>query len=142
MTRIKHKTAMILYAILLLFGLALGVWAISQYHNSNYLVRTGTITEATVSDLLVNYDSDGNTYTSVFTYIDKKKTPRTFTSSISSSPAPYDVGEKVKVVYNPEDFKEVKVVSYWGLYRWTVVLLCIAAPFVIIGGGYFYYWWR
>ena len=50
-----------------------------------------------------------------------------------------EVGEKVKIVYDQQDDDEVKTISFWGLYRWTIILSCIAAPLLIIGGGYLLY---
>ncbi|CAN0579848.1 unnamed protein product, partial [Ectocarpus sp. 12 AP-2014] len=37
---------------------------------------------------------------------------------------------------NNGNSQDVRVVSFWGLYRWSVILLMIASPLLIIGGAY------
>ena len=88
-------------------------------------MKTGVKTKAVVKNLIEVHDEDGTMYKPVFEFLDKSNISREFVSSVSSRPAAYKIGEKVKVVYNPKDYKEVKVVSYWGLYRWSIILCCI-----------------
>ena len=45
----------------------------------------------------------------------------------------------IKVIYNPLKVDNVKTISFWGLYRGSVILSMIAAPFLIIGGAYLLY---
>jgi len=70
---------------------------------------------------------------------DRSNTTKEFKSEVSSRPPAYKIGEKVEIVYDPKDVDEVKVVSFWGLYRWAIILSCFAAPLLIIGGGYLLY---
>jgi len=128
-----------LYMGLLLLGLTLLYFAIKLYNKSNALMTDGVKTTATVIQLLEVSGDDGSTYKPVFEFTDRNHNRQQFQSDVSSSPPVYKVGEKVKVVYNASDPEEVKVVGYWGLYRWTVVLLCLASPLIIIGGGYLLY---
>lgn len=126
------------YGGLFLISIILIYFAFKQYSGSRQLIHSGIKTTATVIDLIEVSGDDGYTYKPVFEYTDKSATKVTFKSEISSSPAPYKIGERVKILYS-RDGTERKVVSFWGLYRWTIILLCIAAPMLIIGGGYFLY---
>lgn len=56
-----------------------------------------------VVDLQENYDSDGSTYTPVVQFKTNSGQSIEFTSSYSSSPPAYDVGESVTVVYPPDN---------------------------------------
>ena len=127
-----------LYNGFLLLALLLIYFAFKQYGISRDLLNSGIKTKANVIELIAVSSDDGYTYKPVFEYTDKAKNVVTFKSDVSSSPAAYDVGDKVFVVYS-ENGDERKVVSFWGLYRWTVILLSIASPLLIIGGGYFLY---
>ena len=98
----------------------------------------GIKTKGVVVDLIKISSDDGYSYKPVFEYFDKNNNLISFESEISSSPATYKIGEKVSIIYS-KDSNERKIVSYWGLYRWTIILLVIACPFLIIGGGYFLY---
>ena len=113
-------------------------FAYKQYNNTIYLISTGSKTKATVIDLIEIRDDDSSTYKPIYEYKNRKGETITYKSNMSSRPAPYNIGDKVNIIYS-KDTNDMKVVSYWGLYRWTIVLLCIAAPLLIVSGGYFLY---
>lgn len=127
-----------LYAGMLITAIVLVYFAIKKYYNSKELIATGIKTKAKVIDLIQISDDDGYTYKPVFEYTDRSNHLVTFKSEISSSPAPYNVGDIVNIVYDPNS-EDRKVISFWGLYRWTIILLVIASPLLIIGGGYLLY---
>ncbi|MDY7396369.1 DUF3592 domain-containing protein [Aureibaculum sp. 2210JD6-5] len=129
-----------LYLTFLVLALVLIYFAFKFYSNTKNLTNSGIKTKAEVIDLIQISSNDGYTYKPVFEYTDGSNTKRTFQSEIGSSPAPYKVGEKVDIIYS-KDGEDRKIVSFWGLYRWTIILLSIASPFLIIGGGYFLYSW-
>lgn len=128
-----------LYWGLLAGGMASLYFAMKSYNNTRDLLSTGIKTTAIVVEMITVSDSDGSTYKPVFEFTDRSKGVRRYESSVSSSPPAYKVGEKVKIVYDQSDDDEVKTISFWGLYRWSIVLLCIASPLLIIGGGYLLY---
>lgn len=127
-----------LYLALLLIALVLIYFAFKFYAGTKELTNNGIKTKAEVIDLIQISSDDGYTYKPVFEYMDRSNSKMTFQSDVSSSPAPYKVGDKVNIIYS-RDGDDRKVVSFWGLYRWTIILLSIASPFLIIGGGYFLY---
>jgi hypothetical protein len=132
----------LLYGGLLFIGLTLSSFALWHYQKTKKLLSDGIKTTAIVVDLLESTDNDGDTvYMPVFEFTDRSLEVVRFKSEISSRPASHKIGQKVKVVYDPSDTTEVKVVSFWGLYRWAIILFCIASPLLIIGGGYFLYDW-
>ena len=75
-------------------------------------------------------------YKPVFEYPDRSSQKRIFESGIASKPPTYEIGEKVQIIYNPKKKESEKTISFWGLYRGSVILFMIAAPFLIIGGSY------
>ncbi|MEN8125864.1 MAG: DUF3592 domain-containing protein [Bacteroidota bacterium] len=127
-----------LYGGMLLVSLVLIFFAIKQYSNSQKLISTGLKTKAKVIDLIEISGDDGYTYKPVFEYTDRVNNIITFNCEVSSSPARYKIGDIVNIVYDPNS-DERKVISFWGLYRWTIILLTIASPLLIIGGGYILY---
>ena len=127
-----------LYSGMFLVSIILIYFAIKQYNNTKELLTTGIQTTAKVIDLIRISNDDGYTYKPVYEFIDNTGTKVTFKSSVSSSPTPYKVGDNVNIIYAKDSDKR-KVISFWGLYRWTVILLAIAAPLLIIGGGYLLY---
>ena len=132
-----------LYLALLTTGLVLSYYSYSFYNKTNNLVDNGVKTTAVVSKLVYVPDYDGSGGDKpYFTFTDRNNKEHTFTNGISSSPPAFKLNEKVKVIYNPKDTEEVKVVSFWGLYRWSVILLMIAAPFLVISISYLSYLWK
>ena len=127
-----------LYLGMLLISLVLIFFATKYYSKTQNLLRNGMFAEATVIDLIKKNSKRRSTFTPVFEYTDHRKKVCTFKSDVSSRPAAYHVGETVSIVYS-EDNKEQKIISFWGLYLWPVVLLSIASPLLIIGGGYILY---
>ncbi len=127
-----------LYSGLLLLSLVLVYFAMKQYSNTKELLNTGVKTSAEVIDLIESRGEDGYTYKPVFEYTDRTGSKMTFESDISSSPAPYQIGDYVDIIYSLDSGNR-KIVSFWGLYRWTILLLSFAAPLLIIGGGYLLY---
>lgn len=128
-----------LYWGLFTAGFVMAFFAIKMYNETNQLLKTGIKTNATVIEMIRVSGDDGPTYKPVFEYMDRNHTRKEFKSEVSSSPPSYSIGEKVKIVYNPKEDDEVKTISFWGLYRWTIILLSIASPLLIIGGGYLMY---
>jgi len=127
-----------LYIGLLCIAIVLFYFASKSFNNTQELLRDGIKTNAIVIDLIEVSDSDGTTYKPVFEYTDRSGYIVSFQSHISSSPPTHRIGDKVKIIYSQFDDVQ-KVVSYWGLYRWTIILLSIAFPLLIIGGGYIWY---
>lgn len=120
-------------------GMVLLYFAMRSYNNTKDLLSTGIKTTAIVVEMKTVSDSDGSTYKPVFEFTDRGNGVRRYESGVSSNPPAYKVGEKVKIVYDKIDDDEVKTISFWGLYRWSIILLCIASPLLIIGGGYMLY---
>lgn len=129
-----------IYIGLFIIGLIAAYYATVHYKDTKLLLETGEKTRAEVVHLIPkSSDEGGYTYAPVFEYTDKFNTLKTYTSSISSKPASYAIGETVQIIYDPNDDENVKIISFWGLYRWTLILACIAFPFLSIGGGYLLY---
>lgn len=138
---LQNKSTMwvVLYFIFFSGGAFLAYLAYQQYQKTELLLDKGIRTKATVTQLVPYRSDDGTTYAPVFEFKDTQQRVHSFESSIKSSPAPYKVGEKVKVVYDNKDKTNVKTISFWGLYRWSVILSMIAAPLIVLGGSYLWY---
>ena len=99
----------------------------------------GTQTMAVVKDFNVSRGDNGPMYAPIFEFKDRSQNIQVFESKINSSPPAYQIGDKVKIIYNPSKVNDVKTISFWGLYRGGVIISMIAAPFLIIGGAYLLY---
>ena len=131
-----------IYLIQFAIGCALICTAFWQYTKTESLLKRGKVALAEVIDLVTQSGSKGATYAPVFEYTDASQQIQRFKSEVASNPPAFQVGNKVPVVYDPADVSQVKVVSYWGLYRWAVIPLVIALPLLTISIGNWLFIWR
>jgi len=78
-------------------------------------------------------------YKPVFEFTDRSQKKQQYVSGISSSPPAYEIGEKVNIIYSPQHLDDVKTISFWGLYRWSVILLMVTSPLLVNGTSYLLY---
>ncbi|WP_273273347.1 DUF3592 domain-containing protein [Maribacter polysiphoniae] len=139
MTTNSNAMWVFFYAFLFLIGASLSYLAYSQYRQTQGLLAKGTKTMATVVGFIETQSENNTMYKPVFEFLDRSQIKHTYISSISSYPAPYKIGDRIKITYNPKNSEDVKTISFWGLYRWSVICFMIAAPFLILGGSYLLY---
>lgn len=127
------------YSVLFLIGAVLAYGGYSEYFKTRSLLEKGVKTTAKVREFSVSSGDNGPMYAPIFEFKDRSQNEQVFESGISSSPPAYQIGDLVKIIYNPSNVKKVKTISFWGLYRGSVILFMIAAPFLIIGAAYLLY---
>ena len=108
------------------------------FDESKQLLEYGYKTTGEVIKVIEKYDNDGTSYYPVFQYTSISGNKIEFKSTVGSNPSTYKVGEKVRIAYDQLS-KNNKIISYWGLYRYTIFLLCIGTSLFIIGSGYFFF---
>jgi len=124
------------FAVPVLFAISLGLLFFS-YH---FYGRTQTFLDGadyavgTVIELKEQYSSDSdNTYAAVVEYRDRLGRNFTFVDSFSSSPAYYQTGDTVHVLYDREDPSKAQIdrglLNYWL----TVLLGSLGALFLLMG---------
>ena len=118
---------------LFLGALALGAWSALEYQRMRRLVLEGAVTAGEVVALIPKRDSDGDTtwapqvrYRPAGAGYDLE-----FTSSYSSRPPAYEVGERVRVVYEASDPRSARIDS-WFTRTAPVFLPAIGA---LLAGG-------
>jgi hypothetical protein len=132
----------------MLIGVALLVWGISLYLRQRARIKSSLSAEGVVIELVQRVV--GNEYTQVKTpegvKFEKKyqyrpvirfrtQAGRTvkFCPSLSMRPAPYQVGDRVNVLYLPEDPKRAQINRF--MYLWFYVIMVISFGFLAFGMG-------
>jgi len=82
---------------------------------------------------------NGISYKPIFSYNNSTNQKQIFESPVNSYPATYKLGESVKIRVSKSDRKLIKIESFWGLFRWSVLFLALASPFLSIGITYHLY---
>ncbi len=114
-------------------------FAVYHYYKTQDLLRNGIVAKAKVVSLIEKRTRDGSTYQPVFEFLNRETNEVLTYHHIASSSTPrYRVGETGYVVFS-QDLKQKKLISFYGLFQWTIVLLIVASPLLILGGGYLMY---
>jgi hypothetical protein len=131
-----RKGPTLLFWIFLLIGLGLlGGAAFLVVDTRNDIARADKA-DGTVVALIGERDSDGDTmYYPRVRFITRSGNPVEFTGSVGSSPAAFDVGEPVAVLYDPAEPEEARIDSFFQLWFAALVLGGIGLVFAAIGGG-------
>jgi len=110
----------------ILFGLiffAIGFGLTYQQYN---LRRNGLEAQGMVTQLVENCDDEGCTYSPVVAFTTQDGRSATYSSTFSSSPPAYQVGEVVTLLYRPDNPQKALIKGEGGLFRWI---------FTGMGGG-------
>lgn len=126
----------ILYYAFCAVGIALIIVSVIKFRSTQTLLAEGNYTIAEVIDLQEYYDSDNDRmYKPLFEYTAESGEVKQYSSGMSSSHSPYDVGDQVEVVYDPNT-DEMRTLTYFGLWGVVVILLGVGLAFFVVGGGY------
>lgn len=119
----------------MLFGLVfagIGGWF---YWSDRELANSGTHTQGTVVDLQSSRNSDGDmTYKPVVEFSDRNGTRFQFVERIASSPPSFSRGEKVDLIYDPEDPENAMIDSFTTRYLFPLVFGGFGLLAALIGG--------
>jgi hypothetical protein len=128
---------MIVHSLVLLAGVVCLYIAWLQFQKTHLLITTGIATTATVIDNLPEMVKKETMYRPRFQYMNERHQPAQFNGEFVTSPPAWSIGETTMVVFRPGEPKSVRIVSYWSLYRVTILVTALATPFLVIGLGYF-----
>lgn len=111
---VEHRDVRLLLGLGALALVLSGVTAVPQW----WFLRGAATANGRVVDLIESEDSDFNTvFKPVFEFVDEQGEPHRFASRTTSSPAPYEIGDDVKVFYPvdaPEKAVEDAFFTLWG----------------------------
>lgn len=125
------------YTIALTIGIIIFITSLFLFKKSIDFIRNGNRTTATVIELEKISDGEGTTYKPIFKFKTFTNQEIIYKHHSSSSPASFDIGEEVSIVYNTDNPNNAKILTYFGSFIWTIVLMSISMPLIVIGGGYF-----
>jgi hypothetical protein len=125
-----------LFGIFLLIGLGLLGGAAFLVVDTRSDIARADKADGSVIALIGERDSDGDTmYYPRVRYVTRSGNPVEFTGSVGSSPAAFDVGEPVAVLYDPAEPEGARIDSFFQLWFAALILGGIGLVFAAIGGG-------
>lgn len=77
------------------------------------------------------------TYKPIFEFKTKTGEIIQYTSISSSNPPSWKIGEKATYIYNINNPKKGKILTFYNVFGFALFLFCIATLLIIISGAYF-----
>ncbi|NAX22964.1 DUF3592 domain-containing protein [Vibrio sp. V39_P1S14PM300] len=129
------KTIKIVKYFFSVIGLGMLIGAYFMFANTQSFLSQSQITQGTVVDLLLSRSSDSNTYRPLVAFTASDGSLVEITSSSSSNPPAFDIGEKVDVFYNPSFPEDAMIDSFFSLWGGAVILGGLGAVFFLTGAS-------
>lgn len=109
--------------VFLLIGTGLMIGSFFWYKNQKEFLATASFGDGTVIEQRYISDSDGSgTYAPVVSFRTQRGETYKFTSSTSSNPPSFGVGEKVEVAYQDDNPLDAQINTFWELYLGVIIL--------------------
>ncbi len=133
------KAITIIKYIFSFIGLGMLIGAFFIYKNTSDFIEKAITTNGVVVELIrVQSSNDSSdTFSPIVAFKDQNGIEVEFTSSSSSSPASFDIGEKVVVFYEPQKPVNAKIKSFFELWGAATIVGGIGLVFGLIGFGFF-----
>lgn len=125
------------YSISLTMGIILLVVSLAIFRGSLAFIKNSNKTIGTVAKLERIDDGETITYKPIFKFKTHTNQECVYRHISSSSPANWYVGEEATIVYDPVNPSNARLLTYFGAFSWTIILMAIAMPLIVIGGGYY-----
>jgi hypothetical protein len=121
--------------LVLLVALLVAAGGGYAYRSTQRFLARAVTTTGTVVELVPSPGQNGQTmYAPVYTYRDRSGAQHKVQSSVSSSPAGFDVGQAVTVLYDPADAGDGRIRSFSRLWGLCTILWSIAGAMGLAAG--------
>jgi hypothetical protein len=124
------------YSVTLIVGIIILVISLFLLKEALGFLRTTERAVGTVIKLEKINNSDGHTFKPVFKFKTSLNQDIIYSHIASSNPPAWSVGEEATIAYNPNNPSSAKLLTYFGIFGFAIVLMAIAMPLIVIGGGY------
>ncbi len=130
--------------IFLCIGVLLLLFGYGNYRSTQQFLKIARPAIGKVVNMHDVYDSDSHSYTyaPVVQYTDNTGKERTFTSTTSSNPPDYAVGDSIHILYDPAHPENPSLAGWMDLYIGVLILGIIGGLFVIIPGVVLYFYFK
>lgn len=114
-------------------GAALLILAGYSYTRELEFLGRAETTKGIVTDYEVRGSGDKETYCPIFLFTRPDGQTVLYYGNICASPAAYEIGQQVDVLYDPLDIEWVQLDNFMSKYKDILMLLGIGLPLFLIG---------
>ena len=131
-----NKSSGVAFGVFFAAGLALLAGSGYSFLHTRAAIARAVPAEGTVVDLIASRDSDGDTmYYPRVRFRTGAGDLEEFTGGVGSKPAAFDVGEGVRVLYDPERPGDARIDTFFQLWFLPLLLGGMGIVFAGIGGA-------
>ncbi|WP_281232747.1 DUF3592 domain-containing protein [Flavobacterium gelatinilyticum] len=127
------KVVSIIKYVFTAIGLALLAGALYLYLDKKDFLKNAETVQGTVVELISKRSDNSITYAPVISFTTKEGNKIEFTSSVSSNPSSYNVGESVEVLYDPKAPNKANINGFSSLWIGPLILGILGVIFFLIG---------
>ncbi|MEO5563265.1 MAG: DUF3592 domain-containing protein [Chitinophagaceae bacterium] len=124
------------YNIILTIGIVILVFSLNMLKKSMSFLKNSERAEGTVIEMKAVRGDESTMYKPIFKFKTNLGKEIIYEHSTSSKPPAWEVGETTTIAYDPLNPEKPRLLTYFGVFSWTIILLSIAMPLIVIGGGY------
>jgi hypothetical protein len=128
MRRVCCRVCLVNGPIFIALALGFGIYTGMFLHRS--VSVDGTVVRL---DIVRDNDNNSLTYSPVFTFAANDGNSYTVSSNISSNPPSFEVGENVRVLYEPKYPTRAKIGAFWQLWTMPVVFGILGTIASVVG---------
>jgi len=126
--RLMDSKKQLLVALFAVMGLAFaGIGASSFFETRQFIARAAEATGRVIDNVPVN-----DTYRAVVTFEPASGAPITFRASAGSDPPAHEVGDVVRVLYDPADPSAARISSWFSLWGFGAIFSALGACFLLV----------
>ncbi len=121
-------------------GIGLLIGAFVAYNYSRKFIAKAETAQGTITKLNYHKSSrkSGGVYYPTVQFTTQAGKTYSVASNSGSNPAAYNIGESVKVYYNPEDPKDILLPDFFSVWGISLILGFIGLIFSVISGSLLY----
>jgi hypothetical protein len=125
------------YTVAFAIGLILIGISVFKCRESLKFLKYSDRAEGVITQIKKIEDSDGDSYKPYFTFTTADGQEVIYKHNFSSDYTTWRIGDKGIIAYSPYNPEIAKLVSYWGIFSWSIVLMAAAMPLIVVSVGYY-----
>ena len=127
------------YSISLALGCLILIIGVYKFRQRLTFVKSGSVTTGTVIELKEWTNNEGSLmYKPVFKFKSPSGEEIVFEHNFSTNPSAWKIGEEAQIIFDSKKPQQARLLSYFGVFDYAIVLVAIALPLIFFGAAYFW----
>lgn len=120
-------------------GLAMLAGTAYLYNDQQDFLSDARSAQGEVIQMVRNQGEDGSTFAALVRFTDDNQQSHEFVDQISSNPPRHSRGQRVNLLYAPDNPSVAIIDDFWGRWGFIAILGPMGAIFAMLGGGLIFF---